>query len=95
MIGAPDYTIEHDVLWPRDAEHRYRIYARLGDELTVLAACPEPGGIGEAIVQLHADFRDNGRDFGDVGRIGVLDVMPDGEPHPKGTWIIPLWDRGA
>lgn len=84
-----------DQLWPRDAEHRYRIYAKQGDTLVVLAACPTAGGIGQAIVQLHEDQKAAGRRLCDLGRVGVMDVMPDGKPSPTGEWILSMWDRGS
>lgn len=82
-----------DDLWPRDALHRYRLYARIGSELRVLCACPEPGGIGQAIVQLHADAQEVGRRLADEGQIGVMDVMPGGELSPTGEWIVPPFNR--
>jgi hypothetical protein len=75
-----------DALYPRDEEHRYRIYARRGDELEVLAATGEPGGIGEAIVALDQDERDRGRRLMDLGAFGVLDVI-------DGRWIVLPWHR--
>lgn len=88
-------TIDADGVWPRDLAHRYRLYARVGERLEVLAAAPDPGGLGQAIVTLHQDAKAAGRRLCDLGRIGVLDVMPDGEPSPAGEWIVPLWDRAA
>lgn len=82
--------IEIDDIYPRDAAHRYRLYAVVGDERKVLAAGPEPGVM---IVTLHEDARRDGRRLCDEGRIGILDVFPDGKPSPRGEWLIQPWDR--
>lgn len=89
------FAIEHDDLWPRDEQHRYRVYGRIGDDLTVLFACPDPGGIGQGIVQLHADAKlcDPPRRLADHGRIGVLDVL--GGENGRGEWIVLPFDRGG
>lgn len=80
-------SIDVDDLWPRDADHRYRLYGRRGAELDVLAAAPDPGGIGQAIVQIHADQKEAGGTLGDLGVTGVLDAV-DGE------WIVLPWPKG-
>lgn len=82
------YEIDVDVLWPRDEEHRYRLYGRRGRELTVLAAAPTAGGIGEAILQLHADAKEAGGTLGDSGVTGILDAV-DRE------WIVVPWQKGT
>ena len=80
------YAIDHDDLYPRDEEHRYRLYARRGDELEVLATAGEPGGIGEAIVGLHEDEKRAGGRLPDRGAFGILDVI-------AGEWIVLPWLR--
>ncbi len=75
-----------DDLWPRDAEHRYRLYGRCGSALDVLAACPRMEGIGVAILQLHEDAREGGGEFGDHGQVGVLDAV-------LGEWVINPFSR--
>lgn len=84
-----------DELYPRDLENRYRIYAIVGHARRILATTSTAGGVGEALVQLHEDQRslEPPRRLADLGRIGVLDVLPDGEPHPKGEWIVMPYDR--
>lgn len=80
-----------DDLYPRDAEHRYRIYALRGkDDLEVLATSSTPGGIGMALVTLHEDEKARGQRLADRGRIGVLDVLAGG---PTGEWILLPWVR--
>jgi len=82
-------------LWPRIPEFRYRLYARRGDELEVLAACPTPGGIGNALVTLNEDEKAVGRRLSDKGVIGVLDVLPDGRRSTAtGEWIASPFPRG-
>lgn len=81
-----------DVLWPRIPEYRYRIYAVTGDSQVVLAAAPDPAGIGVALVTLHEDAKAAGRRLADEGRIGVLDVLPD-DPGVKSDWIVLPWER--
>lgn len=85
-------TIPHDIVWPRDELHRYRLYGRTGrDTLTVLTASPDPGGIGQAIVALHEDAKEVGRVLGDSGQIGVYDVL--GGLTGRGEWIVLPWSR--
>jgi hypothetical protein len=86
------HSIDIDQLWPRDEDHRYRLYARRGTDLHVLAASPSAGGIGEAIVALHEDEKTVGRRFADLGVFGVLDVLAGG---PTGEWIVLPWERSA
>lgn len=88
------YTIEPDVLWPRIPRYRYRIYTRDDDGLRVIAATDTAGGVGEAIIQLHADQKEAGEALRDLGRIGVLDVMPDGKLAPRGEWIVLPFSKG-
>lgn len=80
------YVIDQDVLYPRDAEHRYRLYARRGGELEVLATAAEAGGVGEAIIQLHDDEKKNGGRLSDRGAFGILDVV-------AGEWLVLPWQR--
>lgn len=84
---------ETDELWPRIPEYRYRLVAVVGESRHVLGAAPDPGGLGEMIVQLHEDAKANGTRLADEGRIGVLDVLPDGKPSKTGDWIIQPYDR--
>lgn len=96
MAAAVTFEIEHEDLWPRDAEHRYRIYAVRGagrsyEDREVLCATASPEGIGAALVQLHEDEKAAGRRLADRGRIGVLDVL--GGDDGKGDWIVLPWDR--
>lgn len=80
-----------DDVWPRDdPDYRYRLYARRGHTLEVLACAPDAGGIGAAIVALDEDMRAVGGALPDVGVIGILDVA-DG---PRGRWILLPWQRG-
>lgn len=84
-----------DDLWPRDLAHRYRVYTLRGEDLHVICACPEPGGIGNAIVAFHDDQKRVGRTLGDLGRLGVMDVCPNGEPSETGEWVINPFDWGG
>lgn len=77
-------------LWPRDTEHRFRLYGRSGASLYVLAAAPTIEGIGTAIATLDADAREAGGSLGDEGQIGVLDVLAG---QPRGRWLIKPWSR--
>lgn len=83
-----------DELWPRIPDYRYRVYAVAGGApLRVLGAAPDMAGVGLAIGTWHEDAKAVGRRLADEGTIGILDVMPDGEPHPVGEWIVLPWDR--
>lgn len=86
-------TLTTDELWPRTAEFRFRLYARVGDELTVLATAPDAGGLGQAIVALHEDAKRAGRRLCAEGRVGVMDVL--GGKNGRGEWIIPVFDRSG
>lgn len=83
---AAPATIDSDALWPRDEQHRWRIYARRGGHLDVVAATDCPEGIGPALVQIDADQREHGETLGDLGAIGVLDAV-------EGRWLILPWHR--
>lgn len=94
ITTVKEHSIPMDAIYPRDAAHRYRIYMRDDDGLHVLAATDSAGGIGEAIVQIHADQKEHGRRLADLGTLGVLDVLPDDGPgHPHGEWIVLPWSR--
>lgn len=80
-----DYVIAHDDLWPRVPMYRYRLYAWRPDGHDVLAATPSMGGIGVALLALHEDQRRTGGTLGDLGRVGVLDVLPDDVRCPTCT----------
>ena len=86
--------IDIDSVWPRTEEYRFRLYAVVGDERDVLAAAADMEGIGCAIATLHDDQKLIGRRLDDLGRIGILDVMPGGNPAPAGEWIVTPYDRG-
>lgn len=81
------YEIPMDTLYPRDAEHRYRVYARRGKELEVLACAPDAGGVGQILVTFHEDQKREGRRLADLGVIGVLDVL-------NSEWVVLPWERG-
>lgn len=80
-------------VYPRDLENRYRIYAVVGASREILATAATASGVGLALITLHDDQRSLGRRLADHGRIGVMDVMPGGEPAAKGEWIVTPWDR--
>ena len=80
------YVIPEEAYAPRDADHRYRIYAREGEDLRILAFADSAGGIGEAIVQLDADQREHGEHLTDLGAIGVLDAVSH-------RWLLLPWAR--
>jgi hypothetical protein len=82
-----------DDLYPRDLENRYRIYGVVGREQTILATTDSAQGIGLALVTIHEDQKSIGRRLADLGRIGVLDVMPNGAPSPTGEWIVTPYNR--
>ena len=86
MLAALE--IDHDEIWPRCDEYRYRLYARQVNRLSVLAAAPTMEGIGTAIAQLDADATAADRLLSDEGRIGIFDCRPD---QPTGRWIVPPW----
>lgn len=77
--------ISSDALYPRDEEHRLRVYARRGSDLRVLAAT-DLDGLGVMLRQLDEDEREHGRRLIDLGAIGVLDAV-------EGRWLILPWHR--
>jgi hypothetical protein len=78
-------TLTSDQLYPRDAEHRYRIYEKNQDgDLRVLAATPTAAGIGVALVQLYEDqgsLEEIGEPRHALGPIGILDTI-------ERKWIV-------
>lgn len=80
------YELDQDIVYPRDADHRYRLYARENDTLSVLACAPSPESVGAAVFQLHADQKEHGETLGDLGALGVYDAI-DRE------WIVLPWHR--
>lgn len=88
-------ALEFDHVWPRDEQHRYRVYSVNGNRMEVLAAAPDPEGFGLALATIHADERAAGTEgLRDLGMIGVLDVL-DGGPDAPGNWIIVPFTRKA
>jgi hypothetical protein len=76
-----------DAIYPRDEEHRYRLYARRGrGDLQVLACASDAASLGLALVTLDEDEAEHGRHLYDNGAIGVLDVI-------KRRWIVLPWHR--
>lgn len=92
-VDAHTLSMTVDEIWPRTPEFRYRLYAVVGDERALLAAAPDGAGIGVAIVTLNEDQKEIGCTLSDLGAIGILDVMPNGEPSPTGEWIVNPWQR--
>lgn len=82
-----------DDVYPRDAEHRFRVYAIVGGDRDVIACARDAGGVGMALVTIHEDQKSIGRRLADLGRIGVLDVMPGGVSSPRGEWVVQPYDR--
>jgi hypothetical protein len=77
-----------DQLWPRDEQHRYRIY-RLGkDGQEVMAATPTKAGVGVAICALSEEG-----EFAPDYRTGVLDVLARGPGRP-GRWVVSPYATG-
>lgn len=81
------YVIDIDDLYPRDAEHRFRIYGCRGDSLDVVAVASDLASVGVAIGQIHEDMRSVGGDLGDLGAFGLLDAV-------AGEWLIKPFPRG-
>lgn len=78
--------IAHDEIWPRDDEHRFRLYGLADGVQTVLAAAPTLEAIGTAIGQLHADMKEGGLRLADLGAIGILDAV-------EREWIVNPYPR--
>lgn len=79
------FTIDSDVLYPRDAANRFRLYGRRGDSLDVLATCADFEAVGVGIGQLYADAKEAGGELGDAGAFGLLDAV-------AGEWVVnPFW----
>jgi hypothetical protein len=84
--AAEPFTIPEDAVYPRDEANRYRIYARRGDALNVLATAGSPEALGVALVQLDSDAAEVGERLSDSGAIGVLDAVAR-------RWIVLPWYR--
>lgn len=71
------------------ANSRYHIYVIRDDQPVELAATDE-GGIGLALVTLHAEG-----DITSVDRVGILDRLDDPIGRTTvGTWIVNPWGIG-
>ncbi len=77
-----------DDVWPRTPEYRFRLYAFTDDGHEILAAAPDAGGVGQAIITLHEDEKEAGGRLADRGHIGILDVCPGGKPGRRGEWVL-------
>lgn len=88
MTRVPSPVELAEDVWPRDDENRWRIYARRGDRLEVLAATGTAAGVGVALVTLDEDARDAGEPdgLGSYGAVGVLDAT-------EGRWLLSPWHR--
>jgi len=74
-----------DDIWPRDEEHRYRLYVFEYEkdhvaEAKILAAGPSLASVGEAFGRLLEE-----REFHPLDRIGVLDTGATATP---GVWVM-------
>ena len=83
---AETFSIPSDSLYPRDRDHRFRIYGRRGEVLHVIAAT-DAEGLGPALLQLDEDQREIGERLVDLGAIGILDAV-------ERRWLIMPWHRG-
>jgi hypothetical protein len=74
-------AITSDELWPRDADHRYRLYFLQGQELGVArAAAPDIAGLGQALQTWHEE----GDTPAERGLVGILDAV-------EGKWVVKPW----
>ncbi len=80
-----DYVIPSDALYPRDDAHRFRVYARKLDRLTVVAAT-DTDGLGRTLLELDNDQREHGERLTDLGNIGILDAV-------ERRWLVSPWHR--
>lgn len=72
-----------------DPQQRFRLYRQRGrGKAECVATTDEPGGIGQALVQLALDGNLKPDDS-----VGVLDAMPNGEPAETGTWLVNPYPR--
>ena len=69
-----------DEVWPRDEEHRFRLYARRGEVLRIVAAGPSLESVGVAFAQAIWE-----EEFSREDSVGVLDVRPHLE---SGSWLV-------
>lgn len=75
-------VIPHETIYPRDEEHRYRLYALdEGGNRVVRACAPDAGGIGQAIFQLAEDRFEAGLDPEIVAVYDAIDRK----------WLTSLW----
>lgn len=79
-----------DVFYPRDEDHRYRIYRLRHNFLKVMCTTPTSEGIGLALVTLAGED-----EFTTSDAIGVLDVMAHPEEPGTGKWIINPYATGG
>lgn len=72
--------------WPRDEEHRYRLYTLTGRRLKVVAAAPTLEDIGCAFGTCLAEEQIDAE-----SRVGVLDTRGG---NPSGTWVVNPYAKG-
>lgn len=72
-----------DDFYPRDEAHRFRIYARRGDDLRVVAAGPD---IHVMLTTLDEDAEREGEHLYEQGALGILDAV-------RGRWLVHPWHR--
>jgi hypothetical protein len=75
-------VVTTDEMWPRDEEHRFRLYAARGEVLRIVAASPDLEGVGSAFARLVAE-----EEFEAEDSVGVMDSLA----HPverRGTWLV-------
>ncbi len=84
MVPDDEFTLSSDVIAPRDALNRYRIYRCVYDKLELLATATTPGDVGCAIVTLglEGEFAES--------TLGVLDTH--GTDKEPGTWVVSPFD---
>ena len=81
-------VIDHDLIYPRDDLHRFRLYGRTTAGLTVLAAAPDLSSVGVAIGQIHADIAAEGETLGDLGQTGIYNAIDR-------KWIVSPFTRST
>lgn len=75
--------ISHDDVYPRTAEHRFRLYGRdTHGNIHVIATAPDPEGIGLALVTTAREHREAGLN---PEIVGVLDAV-------ERKWLTALWE---
>jgi hypothetical protein len=85
LVDQAEARLEYELLWPRNEEHRFRIYRLADEEPVCIATAPDESSVGLAIVTIAREGQFANCNF------GLLDTH--GTDEKPGEWLIKPWDQ--